>query len=103
MLDILVTLMLPRKFQVNFPFILGEEAKINFQDDGHRVSHRNNFIFFFFFFFFFFLVYKSPHCFLSSFKSIGLSVQEKKRRINLQDGVHGDHFGFLIETNLAPF
>ena len=32
-------------------------------------------------FFFPFMIYKSPQCFLSSFKSIGLSVQDKKWKI----------------------
>ena len=40
-------------------------------------------------------------CFLSSFKSIGLSVQEKKRKIDFQDGHHGGHLGFRIATILA--
>ena len=35
-----------------------------------------------------FLIYKSPQCFLPSFKSIGLSVQEKKQKIDFQDGDH---------------
>ena len=37
-------------------------------------------------------MYKSPECFLPSFKFIGLSVQEKKRKIYFQAG----RFGFLI-------
>ena len=36
-------------------------------------------------------------------ESIGLSVQEKKRKINFQDGVHGSHLGFPIGTILATF
>ena len=43
----------------------------------------------------------SPRCFLLSFKSIGLSVQEKKRKIDFQDGAHGGHLGFLILMILA--
>ena len=43
-------------------------------------------------------MYKS-HCFLPSFKSIGLSVQ-KKQKLDFQDG---DHLGFLIGTILANF
>ena len=55
---------------------------------------------------------KSLRCFLPSFKSIGLSVQEKKqkkkkkkkkKKIDFQDGGHGDHPGFLIGTVLATF
>ena len=33
-----------------------------------------------------FLIYKSPRCFLPSFKSSGLLVQDKKRKIDFQDG-----------------
>ena len=33
--DLQVTLMLPSKFGVNWPFGSGEEAKNNFQDGGH--------------------------------------------------------------------
>ena len=50
-----------------------------------------------------FLIYKSPQCFLASLKSIGLSVQEKKRKIDFQDGGHGGHLGFSIRTILAIF
>ena len=32
-----------------------------------------------------------------------LSVQEKKRKIDFQDGFHGGHLGFLIGTILAIF
>ena len=53
--------------------------------------------------FWLFLLYKSPQCFLPSFKSIGLSVQGKKRKIDFQDGDHGGHLGFLIGTILTIF
>ena len=33
--DLQVTVMLPTKFGVNWPFGSGEEAKIDFQDGGH--------------------------------------------------------------------
>ena len=36
-------------------------------------------------------------------ESTGLSVQEKKRRIDFQDGGHGGHLGFPIGTILAIF
>ena len=49
------------------------------------------------------LIFKSTQCFLLSFKSIGLSVQEKKRKIDFQDGHHGGHVGFLIRMILAIF
>ena len=57
-------------------------------------------------FYLFFFIYKSPRCSLPSFVSIGLSVQEKKRKIDFQDGHHihhGGHLGFPIGTILAPF
>ena len=47
-----------------------------------------------------FFIYKSPRCFLSSFKSIGLSVQKKKGKIDFQEG---RHLGFPIGTILAIF
>ena len=50
-----------------------------------------------------FLIYKSPWCFLGSLEAIGLSVQEKKRKIDFQDGGHGGHLGFPISTILAIF
>ena len=49
------------------------------------------------------LIYKSPKCFLPSFESTGLLVQEKKRTIDFQDGGHGGHLGFPIGTILAIF
>ena len=42
-------------------------------------------------------------CFLASLESTGLSVQEKKQKIDFQDGCHGSHLGFLIGTILAIF
>ena len=48
-------------------------------------------------------MYKLHQCFLRSFKSISLSVQEKKRKIDFQDGGHGGHLGFTIEMLLAIF
>ena len=39
----------------------------------------------------------------ASLESTGLSVQEKKRKIDFQDGGHGGHLGFLIGTILAIF
>ena len=42
-------------------------------------------------------------CFLPSLESIGLSVQEKQRKIEFQDGGHSDHLGFTIGTILAIF
>ena len=50
-----------------------------------------------------FLIYKSSGCFLASLKSTGLSVQEKKRKTDFQDGGHGGRLGFPIGTILAIF
>ena len=41
--------------------------------------------------------------FLPSFESIGLSVQEKKRKMHYQDDGRCGHLGFPIETILAIF
>ena len=49
------------------------------------------------------MIFKSPRCFLPSFKSIGLSVQEKKQKIGFQDGGHGSYPVFLIGMILAIF
>ena len=38
--------------------------------------------------FWLFFIYKSPQCFLPSFESIGIWDQEKKRKIDFQDGLH---------------
>ena len=40
---------------------------------------------------------------LAILESIGLSVQEKRRKIDFQDGGHGGHLGFPIGTVLAIF
>ena len=37
------------------------------------------------------------------FKTTGLSVQEKKPKIDFQDGLHVGHLGFPIRTILAIF
>ena len=81
-LDLQVTPMLPTKFQVNWPFGSGEEAKNRFSRwwpswINFRSEH-----------FYPFFIYRTPQCFLLSLKSIGLSVQEKKRKIDFQDGRH---------------
>ena len=39
----------------------------------------------------------------TKFRSIDLLVLEKKQKIDLQDGHHGGHLGFLIGTILAIF
>ena len=48
-----------------------------------------------------FLIYKSLWCILPSLESIDLWDQEKKQKIDFQDGSHGGHLGFLIKMFLA--
>ena len=107
--------MLPTKIQVNWSFGSGE-AKNRFsrwQPWGSSwISDRNNISYFF--------IYTSSRCFLPClilaifdlqvtwillprFKSVGLLAQEKKRKIDFQDGRHGGHLGFPIGTILAIF
>ena len=91
--------MLPTKFRDDWPFGSGEEAKNRFSRwllwRPSWISDLHNF--------YLFLIYKSPRCFLASLESIGLLVQEKKRKIDFQDGCHGGHLGFLIGKILAIF
>ena len=47
--------------------------------------------------------YKSPRCFLPSFKLIGFSVREKKRKIDFQDGHQRSHLVFPIRRILTNF
>ena len=85
----------PTKFQVNWPFDSGEEGKIDFQDGshgGHLGLQIRKILGIFF-------IYKSPQCFLPSFKSIGLSVQEMQK-LQFQDG---SDLGFLIVMILVIF
>ena len=60
------------------------------------ISDRNDFSSFF-------ILCRIETFILQSFKSIGVSVQEKKRKVDFQDGCHGGHLGFLIGTILATF
>ena len=93
--DLQVTPLLPSKFGVNWPFGSEEEAKNRFSRwRPSWISDRHNFSYFW---------STSPRCFLVSLESIGLSVQEKKRKIDFQDGGHGGHVGFPIGTILAIF
>ena len=98
--DLQDTLMLPTKFQVNWPFSSGEEAKNRFSRwplwRPFWISNLNILAFFFF-------IYKSPRCFLLSFKSVSLSVQEKKGKIDFQDGHHGSHLGFPTMAAILDF
>ena len=80
-------------FGVSWPFLSREEVQ-------NRVSRwqpswildLNNISFF--------LIYESPQCFLPSLSHL---VQEKKRRIDFQDGRHGGHLGFPFRIILAIF
>ena len=51
----------------------------------------------------YFFIYKSLRCFLPSFRSISLSIQKKKRKIDFQYACHGSHLGFPIGTVFAVF
>ena len=109
--DLHFTPMLPTKFQVNWHFSSGcfllsfksidllfqKKQKLYFQDSwqGAKISDRNHFSFF--------LIYTSPRCFLPSFKSTSISVQEKKQKIGFQDGCHCRNLGFPIGMILAIF
>ena len=81
--------MLPTKFRVNWIFDSGEETK-NIWSMAAILDH-NDFSYFW---------STAPRWFLPSFKSIGLSVQEKKRKMNFR---HGGHLWFPIGTILAIF
>ena len=81
--DLQVTPMLPSKFGINWPFGSGEEAK-------NRFSRWSPFL----------ICTILAIFFLASLESTGLSVQEKKRKIDFQDG---GHLGFPIRIILAIF
>ena len=50
-----------------------------------------------------FWIYKLPRYFVPSFESAGLSVLEKKRKTDFQDGSHNGHLGFPIRMVLPNF
>ena len=89
--DLLVNSMLPIKFQDNRPFVLGEKAKKDFQDDSHGGNlgfplGTSLAIF----------IYKSPRCFLPSFMSLGLRFRRRNEKTDFQDGGNRGHLGFPI-------
>ena len=49
------------------------------------------------------LIYKSSLCFLPSLKSISLSIQKKKRKIDFRNGRHGGNLEFPIRKISAVF
>ena len=88
--DLQVIPMLPTKFRINWLLGLGEEVKNRFlRWRPSLISDWNDFNYF----------WSPSH--LPSFESIGLSVQEKQRKLDFQDGGHGRHLGSLIGTILA--
>ena len=91
--DVQVTSMLPTKFQSNFR---RRSKKIDFQNGSHLGFPIGTILVIF-------LIYKSPRCFLPSFKSIGLSVQGKKGKIYFQDGSRHCYLGFPNRNDLAIF
>ena len=102
--DLQVTSILPMMFPVNWPFgseekfqtrfstwLLGLQSWISYQNDFSyllSVSHPDT-------------------CYQDSlesvFKSVGLLVQEKKFKLDFQDGHCGGHLGFQTEWILAIF
>ena len=86
----LVTLMLPTKFQVNWPYKKERNRFSRWRPwQPSLISDRYDFSYFFYL--------QDTICFLPSFKSIGILVQEKKRKINFQDG---GYLGLPIGTIL---
>ena len=75
--DLQVTPMLPTKFQVSWPFDSGEEVKNRFFKMATMAAildFLTGKILSFFF------IYRSPRCFLLSFKSTGLSFKRRSNR-----------------------
>ena len=91
--------MIPTKFQVNLSFGSGEKAKNRFSRwrpwQPSWISEWNDLVIF--------DVRHLDASYPSSFKSISISVQEKKQKIDFQDGCNGDRLGFPIETIFAIF
>ena len=92
--DVQVTLMLPTKFRVNWHLGLGEQAKNRFSRWPSWIYYRHDFSYF---------RSKSYPDASQQVWRTGLSVQEKKQKIDFQDGCHGGHLGYPIGTILAIF
>ena len=101
--DLQVTLMLPTKFLVNWPFGSGEEAKNKFSRWPpwwlswwlSWISDRKDFSYF----------WSTSHSNASygDWRQNGLLVQEKNQKIDFLDGHHGGHLVFEIGKILAIF
>ena len=93
--DLQITVIFLTKFRVNKR--PEKKAKIDIQDRRHggHVGFQTRTILAI-------LIYRIPQYFLSSFESIGLSVQEKFK-IHLQHGRHDTYLGFQIGMILVVF
>ena len=80
--------MLPTKFRVNRHLGLGEEAKNRFSRWPRSTILA---------------IFDVIHVTSMLPSKFGLSVQEKKQKIDFQDGCYGSHLGFPIGTILATF
>ena len=91
-----VTPMLPTKFGVSWSFGSGEEGKTKFLRWQpwwpSWISNQNDFSYF---------DLLVTRCFLSSFKTTVPMFQEKKQKIDFQDGSHGGQLAFPTGTILA--
>ena len=88
------------KFRVNWPFCSEEKVQNRFSTwllgQPSWISNQNDFSCF----------WSTSHPYrycLSSFESLGLSVQENKFKIDFKDGDFGGHIAFLIWTIFAIF
>ena len=90
--------MLPTKFHVYWPFVSGEEVKNRFS--RWRPCHHLGILIGAILAIFDLQVTLRLS---TKFQVNGLPVQEKKWKIDFQDGLHGSHLGFPIRTVLAIF
>ena len=88
-IDLQVTLILPIKFYVSWPFS-SEEVQNRFSWWPPELFEL-------------FLFYRSPQYFLQSFESMGLSAQEKKPKTDFQNCSPCSQLAFLIGKSLANF
>ena len=93
--DLLVTTMLPTKFQVKWFFGSGKtKQKIDFHDGSHQGFPTGMILAIFW-------STSQTQCFLPSFNSNSLSVQKENWKLDFQDGGHGGHLGFSIGLTLV--